>query len=165
VLAAASLVYEGEPPTLASLEARLERDLERGTTSLGPHLDDVRLVSGERDLRGFGSQGEQRLTVLSLLLAEAALIAERRGVAPLLLLDDVLSELDPARRRTLASIVGGLGQTVITSTEASATGTDSIRLSCSSTFSRSISRALACARATIDAVMSTPIARPSGPDI
>ena len=52
------------------------------------------LTSGSRDLRSFGSQGEQRLTVLALLLAEAELIAERRGVPPLLLLDDVLSELD-----------------------------------------------------------------------
>ncbi len=124
----ASLVYEGEPPALAALDARLERDLERGTTSLGPHLDDVRLVSGDRDLRGFGSQGEQRLTVLSLLLAEAEVIAERRGVAPLLLLDDVLSELDPSRRRTLAAIVATLGQTVITSTEASALPVDPAQL-------------------------------------
>jgi DNA replication and repair protein RecF len=115
----AELVYEGAPPEQPALEARLDRDLERGTTGIGPHLDDVRIVSGERDLRGFGSQGEQRLTVLSLLLAEAELIAERHGVAPLLLLDDVLSELDPSRRRTLATIVGRLGQTVITSTEAS----------------------------------------------
>jgi DNA replication and repair protein RecF len=119
-LPAASLVYEGEPPTFAALEARLDRDLERGTTGLGPHLDDVRLVSADRDLRGFGSQGEQRLTVLSLLLAEAALIAERRGIPPLLLLDDVLSELDPMRRRALADVIGTLGQTVITATQASA---------------------------------------------
>jgi DNA replication and repair protein RecF len=119
-LPAATLVYEGEPPTLAALEARLERDLERGTTGLGPHLDDVRLVSADRDLRGFGSQGEQRLTVLALLLAEAALISERRGIPPLLLLDDVLSELDPWRRRALAEIIGSLGQTIITATEAAA---------------------------------------------
>jgi DNA replication and repair protein RecF len=124
----ASLVYEGEPPTLAVLEARLERDVERGTTSLGPHLDDVRIVSGERDLRGFGSQGEQRLTVLSLLLAEAALITDRRGIPPLLLLDDVLSELDPSRRRTLAAVVATLGQTVITSTEVSALPVDPAQL-------------------------------------
>jgi DNA replication and repair protein RecF len=124
----ASLVYEGEPPTLAALEAHLERDLERGTTSLGPHLDDVRVVSEDRDLRGFGSQGEQRLTVLSLLLAEAQLIAERRGIAPLLLLDDVLSELDPSRRRALANIIGSLGQTIITATEASAWPVDPAQL-------------------------------------
>ena len=83
------------------LEARLERDLDRGATGLGPHLDDVSIAAGSRDLRSFGSQGEQRTAVLALLLAEAALIEERRGEAPLLLLDDVLSELDPGRRRVL----------------------------------------------------------------
>ena len=118
-LPSARMTYEGEPPTVESLEARLGRDLERGTTGLGPHLDDVLLTSGTRDLRSFGSQGEQRLTVLALLLAEAELIAERRGFAPLLLLDDVLSELDPNRRRVLAERVLGTGQTLITATEAS----------------------------------------------
>jgi DNA replication and repair protein RecF len=118
-LPAARMGYEGEPPTVEALEAHLERDLERGTTGLGPHLDDVLLTSGTRDLRSFGSQGEQRLTVLALLLAEAELIAERRGFAPLLLLDDVLSELDPDRRRVLASRVVEGGQTLITATQAS----------------------------------------------
>jgi len=118
-LPAARMTYEGEPPTVAALEARLDRDLERGATGLGPHLDDVLLTSGPRDLRSFGSQGEQRLTVLALLLAEAELIAERRGFAPLLLLDDVLSELDPNRRRVLAERVQGTGQTLVTATEAS----------------------------------------------
>ena len=115
----ARMTYEGEPPTVELLEARLDRDLERGTTGLGPHLDDILLTSGTRDLRSFGSQGEQRLTVLALMLAEAELIAERRGFAPLLLLDDVLSELDPNRRRVLAERVLGTGQTLITATEAS----------------------------------------------
>ena len=119
-LEAARLEYDAEPPTVEELEARLDRDVDRGTTGLGPHLDDVALLAGTRDLRGFGAQGEQRLTVLSLLLAEAALIGERRGVPPLLLLDDVLSELDPARRETLARRVRGVGQTVITSTTAGA---------------------------------------------
>jgi DNA replication and repair protein RecF len=109
------LVYEAEPPSTAALEARLEKDLERGSTGLGPHLDDVVIASGDRDLRSFGSQGEQRLAVLSLLLAEAELLAER-GPRPLLLLDDVLSELDPDRRRILADRVGAAGQTVITAT-------------------------------------------------
>ncbi|MFL5982197.1 MAG: DNA replication/repair protein RecF [Gaiellaceae bacterium] len=118
-LPVARMSYEGEPPTLAALEERLDRDLERGSTGLGPHLDDVVLASGPRDLRSFGSQGEQRLTVLALLLAEAALIAERRGYAPLLLLDDVLSELDPNRRRVLAERVQGSGQTLVTATQAS----------------------------------------------
>jgi len=117
-LADAAVRYEGEPPTVAALEERLDRDLERGSTGLGPHLDDVLLASGPRELRSFGSQGEQRLVVLALLLAEAELLADRRGVLPLLLLDDVLSELDPARRRILAARVAGVGQAFVTATDA-----------------------------------------------
>jgi len=119
-LAAATLEYAGDPPTEVALEARLERDLERCVTGLGPHLDDVSVRSGGRDLRSFGSQGEQRLAVLSLLLAEAELITERRGVPPLLLFDDVLSELDATRRRSLADRIARTGQTVVTATGADA---------------------------------------------
>ena len=119
-LPAAHMRYEGEPPTLEDLEQRVDRDVERGATGAGPHLHDVALRSGTRDLRSFGSQGEQRLTVLALLLAEAELIVERRGYRPLLLFDDVLSELDPERRRVLVERVCGGGQTLITATEAAA---------------------------------------------
>jgi DNA replication and repair protein RecF len=115
-LAAAALRYEAEPPTVESLEARLDRDLDRGATGAGPHLDDVEVLAGDRDLRAFGSQGEQRLAVLALLLAEAELVQERRGFPPLLLLDDVLSELDPERRRILAERLRSFGQTLITAT-------------------------------------------------
>ena len=119
-LADAALAYEGDPPSLEALVARLERDLERATTGLGPHLHDVRLLAGTRDLRGFGSQGEQRLTVLALLLAEARLLSERRGAPPLLLLDDVLSELDMSRRTVLSRLIADAGQTVVTTTQRSA---------------------------------------------
>ncbi len=112
----ATLGYDAEPPTTEVLEARLARDIERGTTGAGPHLDDVLIASGDRDLRQFGSQGEQRLAVLSLLLAEAELLP----TPPLLLLDDVLSELDPGRREVLARRVEGMGQTMITATHRSA---------------------------------------------
>ena len=74
------------------------------------------IASGDRDLRQFGSQGEQRLAVLSLLLAEAELLP----APPLLLLDDVLSELDPGRRQVLAERIAGMGQTMITATHRSA---------------------------------------------
>jgi DNA replication and repair protein RecF len=111
----ARLAYEGEPPTATELAERLARDAERGSTGIGPHLHDVRITSGDRDLRRFGSQGEQRLSVLSLLLAEAELVEP----APLLLLDDVLSELDPGRRRALAERIAGMGQAMITATHAS----------------------------------------------
>jgi DNA replication and repair protein RecF len=116
----AGLEYTGEPPSASALEARLDRDVERGVTGLGPHLDDVTIRSGDRELRAFGSQGEQRLAVLSLLLAEAEVITERRGTPPLVLLDDVLSELDASRRRTLAERIGRTGQAVVTATGADA---------------------------------------------
>ena len=115
-LAEARLGYDAEAPTATDLEARLGRDLERGSTGAGPHLDDVLVASVDRDLRQFGSQGEQRLAVLSLLLAEAELLS----APPLLLLDDVLSELDLGRRRVLAERIADMGQTVITSTHSSA---------------------------------------------
>jgi DNA replication and repair protein RecF len=119
-LPAAQLAYDAQPPTVEALEARLQRDIDRGVTGLGPHLDDVVVTSGGRDLRQFGSQGEQRLAVLSLLLAEAELLDS----PPLLLLDDVLSELDPGRRRILAARVATMGQTVITATHAGALPVD-----------------------------------------
>ena len=112
----AALGYDAVAPTTETLEARLAQDIDRGTTGLGPHLDDVLVTSGDRDLRQFGSQGEQRLAVLSLLLAEAELLPE----PPLLLLDDVLSELDLGRRQVLAERISTLGQAMITATHASA---------------------------------------------
>ena len=114
------LRYDADPPTAEALEARLDDDLDRGTTGLGPHLHDVEIRADDRDLRRFGSQGEQRLAVLSLILAEAALLAERGPAPPLLLLDDVLSELDEGRRAALAERLAGPGQTLITATAASA---------------------------------------------
>jgi len=117
-LADAELRYEGEQLTVAALEQRLDRDIDRGVTGVGPHLDDIVLAAGTRELRSFGSQGEQRLAMLALLLAEAELITARRGVPPLLLLDDVLSELDPERRRILAARVAAAGQALITATDA-----------------------------------------------
>ena len=115
-LAAARLEYTAAAPSAADLERRLPQDIARGTTGLGPHLDDVLIASGARDLRSFGSQGEQRLAVLSLLLAEAELLP----AAPLVLLDDVLSELDARRRRVLADRLANMEQAVITTTERSA---------------------------------------------
>ena len=116
----AMLGYDAEPPSVEGLEARTDRDLERGATGVGPHLDDIAVLSGDRDLRAFGSQGEQRLAVLALLLGEAELLEERRGVRPLLLLDDVLSELDPERRRVLADRLRAGGQALVTSASANA---------------------------------------------
>jgi DNA replication and repair protein RecF len=119
-LTAATLSYDGDPPTIAEYESRLARDLERGLTGIGPHLHDVEMRSDGRELRSFGSQGEQRIAVLSLVLAEAEVLAARSGVPPLVLLDDVLSELDEDRRRALATLVAARGQTVVTTASASA---------------------------------------------
>jgi DNA replication and repair protein RecF len=96
----------------------LAEDLRRGSTSIGPHRDDLRLVLDGREARAYGSQGQQRTAVVSLKLAEAALIAGRTGERPVLLLDDVLSELDGERRAALLTQVAGGGQVIITSAEA-----------------------------------------------
>jgi DNA replication and repair protein RecF len=114
------LEYSAEPLTVELLEQRMARDLERGTTSVGPHLDEIVTLARGRELRSFGSQGEQRTAVLALLLAEAELLTERDTGAPLLLLDDVLSELDMGRREALVERLKGLGQTIITATSDSA---------------------------------------------
>ena len=119
-LAGGTLGYELQGLTVADLEQRLDRDLERGTTGAGPHLRDIQVRAGERDLRGFGSQGEQRTAVLALLLAESAVLTERRGAPPLLLLDDVFSELDTGRRSALLAALPPDGQTVISATSTSA---------------------------------------------
>ncbi len=116
----ASLELVGDVVTREALEARLERDLERGSTGLGPHLDEIRIACAARELRAFGSQGEQRLAVLALVLAEADVVASRDGPGPLLLLDDALSELDGDRRRILSERLGAAGQAIVTATGAEA---------------------------------------------
>jgi DNA replication and repair protein RecF len=119
-LDAAALRYEGETPTASDLASRFDADLERGVTSLGPHLHDLRIEAAGRDLRSFGSQGEQRMAVLALVLAEAAALRERETLSPLVLLDDVLSELDGDRRRSLAHMLERGLQTVVTATATAA---------------------------------------------
>lgn len=104
--------------TLATeLAERAESDMERGFTQHGPHRDDVALRRDGRDLRTYGSQGEQRLALLALLLAERAALAEVRGSPPVMLLDDVMSELDPERRERLVALLRDEGQSVITTTD------------------------------------------------
>ena len=119
-LSAATIAYDGEAATAAELTARLTADLERGLTGAGPHLHDLRIEAANRDLRVFGSQGEQRMAVLGLVLAEAVALRERHDVSPLVLLDDVLSELDGDRRQALARMIERGSQTVITATSTTA---------------------------------------------
>jgi DNA replication and repair protein RecF len=103
---------------VAELRERLPGELERGFTAHGPHRDEFVFLRDGRDLRSFGSRGELRLALLSLLLAERSVLAPRRGRTPLLLLDDVMSELDPERRELLAQeLAGGGGQSVIATTD------------------------------------------------
>ncbi len=101
----------------AELRERLEGDLQRGFSAHGPHRDELALLSDGRELRVYGSQGEQRLALLALLLAERVVLAQQRGRTPLLLLDDVMSELDAERRALLARELAGGGQSVIATTD------------------------------------------------
>jgi DNA replication and repair protein RecF len=110
--------YEGPPQNLAEAvhNSRAE-DLRRGSTTVGPHRDDMRILLGGQEARAYASQGQQRTAVVSLKLAEAALVTRRTGQRPVLLLDDVLSELDAERRAALLRQVSEGGQVIITSAE------------------------------------------------
>lgn len=101
----------------AWLSDRRQSDIDRGFTQSGPHRDDLVLTHGGRELRSYGSQGQQRAGLLALLLAEREVIAELRGRAPVMLLDDVFSELDSDRRARLIARVASGGQAIITATE------------------------------------------------
>jgi DNA replication and repair protein RecF len=79
----------------------------------GPHRDDVAFLAGEVDLRAYGSRGQQRTAALGLKLAEVALMQRYTGERPVLLLDDVMSELDPGRRRYLQQLVAEQEQQVL----------------------------------------------------
>ncbi|HWG07780.1 MAG TPA: DNA replication and repair protein RecF [Solirubrobacteraceae bacterium] len=102
---------------VSELQARLPADLERGFTGHGPHRDELAIQRDGRELRSYGSQGEQRLALLALLLAERAVLAEQRSRTPLMLLDDVMSELDGKRRELLAAELSSGGQSVIATTD------------------------------------------------
>ncbi len=111
--------YEGPPENLAeAVNNSLMEDLRRGATSVGPHRDDLVVLLDGREARSYGSQGQQRTAVVSLKLAEAGLIHARTGERPVLLLDDVLSELDGERRAALLGEVAAGGQVIMTSVEA-----------------------------------------------
>ena len=108
-----------EPDQLAAeLAERLESDLERGFSGHGPHRDDLFAEHDGHDLRAYGSQGQQRLALLALLLAEREVITSHRPSPPVMLLDDVMSELDRDRRRALVDLLrSSPGQSVITATD------------------------------------------------
>ncbi|MBN1937358.1 MAG: DNA replication and repair protein RecF, partial [Anaerolineae bacterium] len=100
-----------------ALRAARGEELARGMTILGPHRDEFRFFDGQIDLHTYGSRGQQRTTVLALKLAEVALMARATGEQPILLLDDVLSELDTDRRRYLCGQLSRVEQALITTTD------------------------------------------------
>lgn len=111
-------VREGDDvqSNIAALIASRENDARRMTTSVGAHRDEVLLCVDGRELRSFGSQGQQRTAALSLRLSEMSVMREEMGEWPVLMLDDVMSELDPSRRRQLIARLEGI-QTIITCTD------------------------------------------------
>lgn len=136
---------ELEERMVQALADRWSEDLRRLSTGFGTHRDDVDFTLGDRSLRAYGSQGEQRAAVLALLLADRRLGIED-GEPPLLLLDDVLSELDPERRRRLLTALAENGgacdgqpwaatesqmpQTIITATDAGLFADEELRGAC-----------------------------------
>jgi DNA replication and repair protein RecF len=121
-LAAATLRYaprsEGDAGLIRmALAERRESDLHRSRTSLGPHLDELDLAMDGRSLRRYGSQGEQRAGLLALLFAERETLIAAGAAPPLLLLDDVMSELDPAHRELLGRRLADRGQTLISAAD------------------------------------------------
>jgi len=101
------------------LEARRDLDILRGVTSIGPHRDDLAMAVNGIDLRAYGSQGQQRTGALALKLAELEFLRSETGEYPILLLDDVMSELDASRREALLAFLQREHiQTVITATDA-----------------------------------------------
>jgi DNA replication and repair protein RecF len=101
----------------AELAERVDSDLDRGFTGHGPHRDELVFRRAGRDVRAYGSRGQQRLALLALLLAEREELAEARGQAPLMLLDDPMSELDAGRRERLMEVLRVGGQSVVAATE------------------------------------------------
>jgi DNA replication and repair protein RecF len=109
----------GETPTDAlrrRLDETVEKELWNGATLVGPHRDDVSFELDGRDLSTFASRGQQRTAILALKLAQVELVANAAGRQPLLLLDDVFSELDPIRRSHLVRRISQLPQAFITTT-------------------------------------------------
>lgn len=102
---------------LLNFEAKREDDKRRGVTTIGPHRDDFKIFINDIDARNFGSQGQQRTAALAIKLSEVELVYEIAGYYPLLLLDDVLSELDYYRRKALISMMLNKAQIFISTTD------------------------------------------------
>jgi DNA replication and repair protein RecF len=101
----------------ARLKTTRSRDIAAGASLSGPHRDDLTFLAEERDLRAYGSRGQQRTAALALKLAEVQLMRDVTGESPLLLLDDVMSELDEVRRHALRDALEGVDQALVTTTD------------------------------------------------
>ena len=117
-----SLGAEHDPRGLAStmledIRGRVAREIAAGHTLVGPHRDDISASIGDMDVAGFASRGQARTVVLALKLAEAQLISESIGDQPVILLDDVMSELDPGRQRHVLDFTSRYEQVIITTAE------------------------------------------------
>ncbi|GAA4724529.1 DNA replication/repair protein RecF [Brevibacillus fulvus] len=109
-------ISEGTQAMISAYEAMFEREKLRGSTLIGPHRDDFTLQVNGMNVQTYGSQGQQRTSALSLKLAEIELIREEVGEYPVLLLDDVLSELDEHRQTLLLETIQNKVQTFVTTT-------------------------------------------------
>ena len=107
---------ESEDEYIKKLEKSFDKDFKLGFTSFGPHRDDIDIFLNGVEVKSFGSQGQQRTAALSLKLAELEIIRERTGEYPILILDDVFSELDENRRKRLLKFTNRC-QTFITTTD------------------------------------------------
>lgn len=102
---------------LQALCSSRPQDIQRGMTLTGPHRDDLRFLDGQVDLHLYGSRGQQRTAVLALKLAQVSWMLQATGEQPILLLDDVMSELDAQRRRYLCNRIGQVEQAIVTTTD------------------------------------------------
>ena len=161
----ASLAYRprseapGAEALAAELAGRRAADVDRGFTTHGPHLDELALTRGSRALRRYGSQGEQRLALLALLFAEREVLIDEGRPPPLMLLDDVGSELDPDRRALLCErLRAGGGQALITATEPGQLPPECPRQE----LAMRAGAVIAAAGAGADEREATPVAKPQG---
>jgi DNA replication and repair protein RecF len=106
-----------EAALTGALTENERRDVAQGHTSVGPHRDDLCILIDGSDADRYASRGQARSAVLALKLAEAEFLSQRRGETPVILLDDVLSELDPVRRELVLDRVAGYDQCLITTAE------------------------------------------------
>ena len=102
---------------LAKLKSSLKRDIINGSTSYGPHRDDIEYYLNNKNVREYGSQGQQRLAILTMKFAEVELFNEKKGEYPILLLDDIFSELDILKRNAIIKYLNKGAQVFITSTD------------------------------------------------